>query len=628
MFPISLQDYFSHLTPELFFVVLLILMLFEIVGDSIMRNFNTNNSLLRITHWMVGFGVYCFLWFILNLFVPLNKNNVLLSLLPFIFFIPSYIKRKGYTSLISSIYQLSIPILLLLPLYLTIFSRASLPPYLTDEMAYQFISPQDLVSSKPWEFSGGLYQVIPKNLNVLFHTTFALTNTYSVARLIHFFIFLTATLTAYTWLKQRFGFIQALVFWLMTYFVYQPSLIEAATSGYVDIGTASFLLCMIVVVLEIYQSKKLSLIPYFFMFAGLALGSKYSAIFGFVGWFGLLATFFLINKKTVNVGQTTRLFIVGSLIFIVTGGFWYLKNFAYTGNPIYPFLFGCRGSECIGNSSFFGDWTTRINLRNIPAIFNDLLVGNRKLEILAVFSFLICALSKSKKLLVTNLLLITGILIEFGFMRMFSGFLLRYFWHLQFLIFMFISLQTYSGYKDLPWMRIIRGLFTFILILFLVVNYIRNSVYAFYPDRLPSRHIKYAFGLDSIYDWTKDSFPQMHTVVEWCDSQRLSEPIWLYRVDPDLVWFTFEGQMRVYMTNCRISDFGPDPKLGHEKAYDQLKQNIKTPAWFASLNPCQKNEDIKYLPWETEHQRFLRRANNNIICNLKEVIPHLYYFEP
>jgi len=628
----NLGSFFSALNIWNVGYGVLLLAVLDVVGFAIDKLFIQSQKHFRGSLWMIGLGVYTFLWFVANLAVPLSRTNV--SIFTFILFalcFPLYVKRKGMKSLFDFLPNLIVPILIITPLAFFVFVKASLPPYLTDEMAYHYIPPMVLMSQPKWEFSSGIYHVIPKNLETFWDTTFAVTKTYSLARLFHFFIFFGCMCTIFSWIKSRQNLLTAVLFMIMIFYLPQDMIIQS-TSGYIDVGSASLALVAIVGLIDYILTKSTSSLLFSSVFWGLGLGSKYTVISAAVSWGFLVVISWIapilmkrkfditLNKKIIKIAFSAI------LLFVATGGFWYVKNLALTGNPIYPFLFKCKPQDCMNNKQYFSGWTKQINLENSRSIATDIFAGNSKLATVFVISLAISLISFFEKSSSITFLLITSVFIEFLVINKFSGFLFRYFLHFQYIAMLIISLQCFVA-KKTP--KIIKGLkYIFsIFIAILSVSFIKNSLRLLYSNSyLPAHEISYANNVFSIYGWVDLAFPRVKEVIKWCDSPNADgtdKTITTY--DPDLIWFTYDGQMRVFMTHCRYGNFlGTGMPVGEVPSYLR-KNNYKF--YLASINPCLPSGKLKKYDYETEQQVNMRELNNVIVCNSKEIAPSLYYFQ-
>lgn len=596
MFPIHLIDYFKPLSLTLVFQISLVWLLWDVTGSFYAKRLNLPDW-TRISWWFIGLGQSSFIFFLINLFLPLNKQVALASILiPSIPLTLFYIKDKMYISLTFEIRRLFLPILIFLPLLPFMLMKASLPPYQFDEMAYHYLSPFSLASSTPWSFSGGIYQVIPRNLNVIFNILFAIFKTYSVARLTHFLIFFSALLVAYRWVSKHFGTLSGVIFFTFVFYTPGQNWVYPSTSGYIDVGTAGFTIVAILMAIEsliwCLETPLSSLI-----FFSLALGSKYTSLLAFVAY---ATPLLIVNFKHLFKKQ----FIYLVLVCVSVGAFWYIKNVYFVGNPIYPFVFGCRPADCVGGSSLFDGWTTPVTPEYFLSILKDLLGSNIKVIVIFGLSILFAIVSRPQKFLLVSSLIFLLTCVEFIMMHYFSGFYLRYFIHLRYLALVFISVQTSLRIKGSLFTRYSRVVFILFVIFFLVRNVPRQIIYYYYHDLTPVEK-SYALGQLNIFGWTKNLHPKTFQVIEWCDNRH--DQTILQTSDPDIIWFDFEGMSRVFMTNCHIKVFSTN--------FVSIK-DIPTDSLFLSINPCRVEDEIKTLGYENENQLYMRKLNNSIVCSL------------
>ncbi len=91
-------------------------------------------------------------------------------------------------------------------------------------------------------------------------------------------------------------------------------------------------------------------------FSGMAIGSKYP--FGTLALVGLCAVIFLSRHQLNSIPKRIILFSTGAILFTLP---WLMKNFLFTGNPLYPFFFPAAEMDEIRVSIYFedepfGDW--------------------------------------------------------------------------------------------------------------------------------------------------------------------------------------------------------------------------------------------------------------------------------
>src|SRR3989337_4500657 len=409
-----LSEYYFPLSPVSSFIFVLIVIYLDCLGTSV-RNRVFPEKLPnegRVVNWLIGLGVYVFWWFVLGFFIPPQRFQILvisLGILPFI--LPRYFSSNQPKQFLNLLKQLLIPVILIAPFLPAVFVKASLPPYYGDEMVYHFISPAQLQSLSRWSFGSGIYENLPRLMETYYTLSFSLFRTYSFARLTNFTVLLTALSFGFLVLKRNFNLHTAFFFPFL--FLSVPhQIVLTSTLGMVDVPTYSFI--------------------------------TIAVLFFFRHWSGYQPLKYL--KKT-------PLLLIIALVF---GGYWYLKNLIYTGNPTYPFFFPCYRFEdqCQVKSEFFGSWTTQVSWANFPEIFSQLFVGlNRWSLILAVALILMLANNNPRTRLVSNFL-VASFLIELLLLKRFSGFMIRYHQHLQLLLFLFISIQLANTYKWTGWRRI------------------------------------------------------------------------------------------------------------------------------------------------------------------------------
>ena len=165
-------------------------------------------------------------------------------------------------------------------------------------------------------------------------------------------------------------------------------------------------------------------------------------------------------------------------------------------------------------------------------------------------------------------------------------------------------------------------LFALILLLFAVH---RSIVFVsdLYKEEVTAeerqKEIQYATREMNIYSWVEKWFPRMKEVVFWCDRNSNIENLVIF--DPSLTWYTYEGLLRVYMTNCNLY-YVATPKEARE-----FLQGKRTFKWFASFGDCDPKippPPDKYLTIDTVE--YLKAVNNYFVCNSKEFLPGLFVF--
>lgn len=431
---LNLGDFFAPLNIYNVFILFVFVFCAEVVGYRFVSYFSkTIPTYLRGSIWLLGLGLIIFLYFLSHFPFPYNGPALIVILITtFILSIRFYLKDKGLKSLVSFFKENKIPLIIILIILPKVIIKASLPPYLWDEMAYHYISPYTLNFEKNWQILNSFYQNLPRLLETLYIALFSLSKTYAISRLIHFMIFISALLSVHTYLRQKFNTWTAILFFIATLF-YGENFLLWSTLGYVDVGTTSFVMISLISFIDFYFLYKKQLLLFSLAFMGMAIGSKYSAITQLLS-LSIITLWIFLFKRKLNFLKN-KLLISSFILLIIMGGYWYIKSFIFTGNPIYPFLFGCKFSSCETMSLTY---TNVITLSNAQLIFSKVFLGNKFLETMfgiSIFLITLMGNSFTRKMLI---IIFTFIIVEIVLVRSISGYDVRYFYHWQILAILII----------------------------------------------------------------------------------------------------------------------------------------------------------------------------------------------
>lgn len=634
---LKLTDYFQPLNFQTLSYFILLFVFFDVLG-SFLKKFivSSNNDESRILSWIIGLGFFVFVCFIIGFFVP-PKGVAILCVITVLSAIslPSYIKRKQYLGLIKSIWDLKVPVLLIIPFLPAVFVKASLPPYYSDEMAYHFMSPSDINHLGVWIFNGGLYQNVPRLFDTFFTVIFSITRTYSIVRLFHFSIMSTSIIFAYSYLRKNFGFLAGLVF-VLAFFCIPDDIIFVSTLGYVDIATISFMLIGYLSIINFVLKENRDSLFLAAIFWGMALGTKYTPLTALSALIVPVIYFMIKEKSRFSKILKPRIIIMVASILLIFGGYWYIKNFIVYGNPTYPLLFPCTryASEWCGQASkFFGDWTMKVTFANFKPIMQSLFPNSKVLIASILILPFLFLLGKNTKIKKVSIILIVAIFLEFVMLKYTSGFYARYHQHLQLLFLLLLAIQFGNVYKNnLVKLSVIIALV--ILIIFIGKNYINQIKYYNSLKFLNWTEIDYSIGKLDIYGWLKVKLPGTVDVLRWCESPPGGTPVAIARFDPDMIWYANVGLMRSFFINCYFGD--PDISTKDVAHFDEVVKERKLRFWTITANSCVEqskiqngreindpNNDLSQLAILLE----MRRLNNAIVCNSQKVLPILYYFD-
>ncbi|OGM15586.1 hypothetical protein A2V56_00230 [Candidatus Woesebacteria bacterium RBG_19FT_COMBO_42_9] len=422
---LNLSDFFGPLNISNLLIFFSFVACCEIIGYRPAKLFiGKIPYFLRGAIWLLGMGIVVFAYFLSHYFVPYSFPTILFVLI--VLLVPTvkyYIGEKGLKSLSDFLRDNKLPLFIVLLVLPQVFVKSSQPPYVWDEMSYHYISPYTLYFEKVWDTGVSLYLNLPRLLDTAFISLFSLTKTYSVARLLQFSIFVTFLLTAYSFLKQRFGIAMAIAFFVMTFF-YRENFLLWSTFGYVDIGTTSFVMIGFISFLDYFLDRNSDSLKFSFAFFGMAIGSKYSALTQFVS-FLLIAAFLVLLRKEALILKSKKL-LAGVALSLVLGGYWYVKNLIVTGNPIYPILFGCRLENC--ETISFG-YTTPFIISNIQAIYSRIFLDDKFLQTMLIVSIVLSLTLGLKKVKNMVLFILLFVAIEIILIRNITGYDGRYFYH-------------------------------------------------------------------------------------------------------------------------------------------------------------------------------------------------------
>lgn len=629
---LKLSDFFQPLNLVTLSYFLGSIVFFDVLGMFVKRFFIKDTKIdakTRLLDWLLGLGLFVFIWFLLGFFVPPSQHNILISVvLLFLVSFPRYLIEKRYLSLFSFVKPLILPIILLIPFLPPTFVKASLPPYAWDEMAYHFISPYEALHIGVWQFTGGVYQNVPRIMDTLYVLSFSLLHTYSVVRLIQFSILITSIFSAYLFIKKSLGNISAILF-ILIIFSLPLGIPELATIGYVDIAALSFLLIGLVLAICFLFFNKKDYLVVSLIFWAMSVGTKYTTLTAFAAFIVSFLIVYWFKNKSFRRLLDKKVFLKIVLGMVIFGGYWYIKNIVIYGNPVYPFFFPCWGryaQDCIQGSFFFGTWTTPINFNTFYFVIKTLLPQNIILYVALALSPFLLLLYSDKKSRILLLLFSLSFGIELLIMKYFSGFDGRYQQYLMITLILVITL-FFSIKPKLLIIKMVQLVLLFVLIMSCVFFYLKNARDLNSLRYVNWQEINYSLGKENIYDWIKFKLPDVAEATIYCDNPS-GGPLNLVIFDPDMIWFTYNGLNRVYLLGCytynppgiSLSDWGNFVAVAKEK---------KLQFWTISNNSCVADDKVTpgMEKTKSDSKFFWRQVNNSIVCNSIPVVKDLYYFD-
>lgn len=217
---------------------------------------------------------------------------------------------------------------------------ASVPPVSKDALTHHLIVP------KLFLMHGGIFEIpyiefsyYPMNLQLLYMLPLSWGNDI-IPKYIHMSFAVFTAVLIFNYLKDKTDKNWAIVGAL--FFLTIPIIIKLSITAYVDLGLIFFSTASMLQVLKWQETGfKLYRLVLAACFCGLALGCKYNGLVSFL-ILSLLVFFIYSRSHPSSYKYQLRALLYGGLfitVSIIVFGPWLIKNFIWTGNPLYP-LYG------------------------------------------------------------------------------------------------------------------------------------------------------------------------------------------------------------------------------------------------------------------------------------------------
>ena len=207
------------------------------------------------------------------------------------------------------------------------FLVALTPPFGWDAQQYHLVGPklaiaQSRISPPP----DNVALNYPSLTEMLFLAAMLLKGDVA-AQLIHFGFFILGLAALFAFAMR---YCNSVVAWLaVTFLVAVPSLLAVSSAAYVDLTLAFYAFAALYVTIIACESPNPRHFVFAGVFAGLAVGVKYTGVIVPVA----LVVLILLSRRFS--------FLIWNLLAVVlVAAPWFIRNFVFTGNPIYPFLIG------------------------------------------------------------------------------------------------------------------------------------------------------------------------------------------------------------------------------------------------------------------------------------------------
>ena len=210
-----------------------------------------------------------------------------------------------------------------------------------DPLAYHLALPKIYLTKHALTFeptiTGALY---PANVGMLFALGIGLRGAV-LAQVIHFFLGMSTLFFIAAFCRCYFD--DRVGAWALTFFSFTPVLVFFAPLGYIDAGVCFFQFLAVWALFNAVRYDDRRALVLAGLLAGLAIGSKHTALPTLVVGVGTVAVACLWRKRSVAF-IVRQCALLGGITLAVAGP-WYARSFIEAGNPIWP----------LGNAFFDGE---------------------------------------------------------------------------------------------------------------------------------------------------------------------------------------------------------------------------------------------------------------------------------
>ncbi len=230
---------------------------------------------------------------------------------------------------------------------LAIIILGTVPPFSRDAIIHHLAIPHIYWEQGAMvELPAFFFSYYPPLLDLLYIPSVALNVDYT-AKYVHFVFALLTAWLLYRFLRERVGLVWGLLgAWL---FLSVPVIVKLSVTVYVDLGLIFFSTGALLGVAIWLESRKFRWLVLASVACGLALSTKYN---GLLTWVILSACvpFFYLRSLPAEIRASRQLHAVGFgfvffLVALLVFSPWLVRNYIWTGNPIYPLAAGVFDSS-------------------------------------------------------------------------------------------------------------------------------------------------------------------------------------------------------------------------------------------------------------------------------------------
>ena len=155
----------------------------------------------------------------------------------------------------------------------------------------------------------------------------------SSTQFIHLIFGLLSCLLVWDLTSRLFGIRAA--WWSLAIFMSMPSLPWLSAWAYTDMGLVFFSLAALSALIFWRETNSVGWLLVCGAMSGFALGIKYTSFLLPV----IILVFLVVWRRSGGYSFLKTVSVFAGMT-ILTGGVWYLRNWIWMGNPVYPFAFG------------------------------------------------------------------------------------------------------------------------------------------------------------------------------------------------------------------------------------------------------------------------------------------------
>ena len=212
------------------------------------------------------------------------------------------------------------------------------PPVTKDALIHHLAVPKLYIRH------GGIYEIpdmefsyFPMNIDLLYIIPLYFGNDI-IPKYIHFFFALLTAWLVFNYIRREMGLEYGLLGSI--FFLTIPIIVKLSMSVYVDLGLVFFTFASLIYFLKWIESDfRYRFLIISAIFCGLSLGTEYNALIHLL-IITLSIPFIYVRKKEGDNKNAIKNAVIFVFISIIIFSPWLIKNFIWTGNPLYPLFDG------------------------------------------------------------------------------------------------------------------------------------------------------------------------------------------------------------------------------------------------------------------------------------------------